>query len=86
MSQNLYDAHRQWAIRPPELARDCLKHGLQRSSQDSKLLIRNGEGDDRTAAAFTGPNYGRIWDADVAERLIEAVDGTGWHVPEARTS
>jgi hypothetical protein len=71
---------------PPEIAKDCVSHGLKKSDQDCKLLLRNAEVGNRTAAAFTGPNYGRIWDADVAERLIRAVEGTGWHVPQAKTS
>ena len=63
-----------------------MSYGLKKSDQDCKLLLRNGDQSGRIAAAFTGPNYGRIWDTDVAERLIGAVEGTGWHVPAARSS
>jgi hypothetical protein len=44
----------------------------------------NGHGDQLWASAFTGPVYGRIWDCDVVESLISAVEGTGWHTPPAR--
>lgn len=77
---------------PPEMARDCLSHGLQRSTERCKLLLRthhpyaNGSGEEQLAAAFTGPTYGRIWDADVVASLAEAVEGTGWHVPPAHPS
>lgn len=57
---------------PPELARDCVSYGLKKSDQDCRLLLRNGDNGNRTAAAFTGPYYGRIWDAEVAERLRAA--------------
>ena len=36
--------------------------------------------------AFTGPDYGRIWDSEVIETLIRALEGTGWHVPSAHPS
>jgi len=39
--------------------------------------------DNLLCAAFTGPSYGRIWDASVVEFLMEAVDGTCWQVPPA---
>ena len=70
----------------PEMARDCLRYGLNQTDGDSKLLIReslDGFGQPQ-AAAFTGATYGRIWDADVLTNLIEAVMGSGWHVPPAR--
>lgn len=70
----------------PEMARDCLRYGLNKADGDSKLLIResaNGSGQPQ-AAAFTGPTYGRIWDTDVLSSLIEAVKDSGWRVPPAR--
>ncbi|MEW6049529.1 MAG: DUF932 domain-containing protein [Candidatus Zixiibacteriota bacterium] len=73
---------------PPQTVCDCLTHGLARSPERCKLLFRvrpypNGSGEQVQIAAFTGPTYGRIWDADVTASLIEAVEGTGWHVPPA---
>ena len=76
---------------PPEMAKDCLQYGMNRSSNDCKILIRKEfpESHDTSylwASAFTSPSYGRIWDADVVRSLTEAIKGTSWHVPPARTS
>ncbi len=165
MAQNLYDAHRQWAIRPPDerfasidalhdfvqkrrhharqevkklrdlklwvndfdaigingsfepapmtnwafgqlcstvgapakylrslparLTGDCLRETLSRSAERCKLLIRTEEQVDEggihsLTAAFTGPAYGRIWDADVIESLRESLKVSSWHVPPSR--
>lgn len=74
---------------PTGLARDCLSYDLKRTSGRSKLLLRAHQGNGSshphyTAAAFTGPKYGRIWDADVIAALKKAVTGTAWHTPPAR--
>lgn len=76
---------------PPEIVKDCLAHGLQSSSERCKVMLRsqslgNGSGEQFLAAAFTGPTYGRIWDSDVVENLMQAIEGTGWHVPPAHPS
>ena len=70
---------------PPEMARDCMKYGLEKMTGDCKLLIRHSTGDSESphAAAFTSASYGRIWDLDVLSNLMEGVSGTGWHVPSA---
>jgi hypothetical protein len=73
---------------PPEMVRDCLTHGLSRSADQCKVLLRSPSSiADRdvpsVVAAFTGPAYGRIWDADVIETLMHTVEGTGWRVPPA---
>lgn len=73
---------------PPDMVKDCLKYGLRRSSGRCKVMLRsspfsNRSGEDLYTAAFTGPTYGRIWDADVIESLMAAIDGTNWHVPSA---
>jgi len=69
----------------PELARDCLQYGLNNSNRSCNTLYRieaNGSGNSApVAAAFTGPAYGRIWDADVVEQLVEATDGSSWKIP-----
>ncbi|MDX9859243.1 MAG: hypothetical protein RBT76_15775 [candidate division Zixibacteria bacterium] len=70
---------------PPRVVIECMRWGLGEKDVGAKLLYRNGGGD-KTVAAFTGPNYGRIWDADVVAALQDAVAGTGWHVPPARTN
>lgn len=76
---------------PAEMARDCLQYGLDISDQQCKLLIRVDSAysqgiPDRWASAFTGPKYGRIWDADVLESLASSVENSPWHVPPARPS
>lgn len=58
---------------PSELAADCVNHGLRRNDvQELKMLVR---GDDLlpapTLAAATGPNYGRIWNADIVTALVD---------------
>lgn len=78
-------------VLPAELARNCLSYGLERSNQRCKLLLRgNSEDSDtqsqKTASAFTGPNYGRIWDADVVQQITEATKDSGWHTPPASGS
>lgn len=72
---------------PPEMVCDCLDYGLRHSDGRCKIMLRTmpkGGGEQMLAAAFTGPAYGRIWDADVVESLMAAIAGTGWHVPPAR--
>lgn len=69
---------------PAPLAADCINYGLQvsRDAQDvGVLLYDNGEPIMRAA---TGPQYGRVWNADVVRALRDQVgDGaTGrWKVP-----
>jgi hypothetical protein len=73
----------------PELARDCLQYGLSSSGEECKLLIRNhsqhfDNPDERYASAFTSATYGRIWDADVVENLMRAIEGSSWHIPKPK--
>ncbi len=74
---------------PPDMAKDCLTYGLNQVSGKCKVMLRslvfpNSAGQQLMTAAFTGPTYGRIWDSDIVENLMKAVEGTGWHVPPAR--
>ena len=56
---------------PSPLAADCLNYGLKsRGVEEIGALLRGGDGLPSLAAA-TGPNYGRVWDADVITALIE---------------
>jgi hypothetical protein len=76
---------------PVDLARKCLQHGLERSTEECNVLIRDHSlklesSGERFVSAFTSASYGRIWDAEVVESLMRAVHGSGWHVPEARRS
>jgi hypothetical protein len=69
---------------PSPIAADCINYGLQfkRSIEDVGLLLyKNGTQELRAA---TGPNYGRVWNADVVGSLVDRFgDGnTGdWRVP-----
>jgi hypothetical protein len=53
---------------PADIAADAINYGLfQRRAEDVGALLRqNGE---LELAAVTGPNYGRIWNEDVAKAL-----------------
>jgi hypothetical protein len=69
---------------PSPIAADCFNHGLRfkRDIDDVGLLTHhNGS---HTLRAATGPNYGRIWNADVvaqlAKRFGDGVTGR-WKVP-----
>lgn len=67
---------------PAELAADCVNYGLQvtRDASDIGVLLRK----DGTLAAATGPRYGRIWNTDIVDALVDRFgDGaTGqWRVP-----
>lgn len=58
---------------PQELVVDCLNYGLHvaRPVEDIGVLLYKNGGPARIDAV-TGPNYGRVWDASVAEALVEA--------------
>jgi len=69
---------------PSPLAADCLNFGLQveRDALDVGVLLSQNE--ESIIRAMTGPNYGRIWDVDVVNALVNQFgDGvTGqWKVP-----
>lgn len=75
---------------PPEVVQDCLEYGLRNSGEQCKILTRSnpipGDSEEFLTSAFTGPGYGRIWDADVVENLMKAAEGSTWHVPLAKSS
>ena len=54
---------------PPPIAADCLNYGLMRRpvQEIGALLYKNGGAPELRAA--TGPNYGRIWNADIVRAL-----------------
>lgn len=67
---------------PAELAADCMNYGLQvtRDASDIGVLLRK----DGTLAAATGPRYGRIWNTDIVDALVDRFgDGVNgqWRVP-----
>ncbi len=54
---------------PSPLAADCLNHGLQsRSIEDMGVLLYKNGGP-AELRAVTGPNYGRVWNADIVRAL-----------------
>ncbi len=79
---------------PSDIAADAINHGLaSRGIEDVGALLRMGEVDAGSEimqhgtpqlAALTGPNYGRVWNADVIAALVHrfgnGVDGD-WTVP-----
>jgi len=70
---------------PAPMAADCLNYGLKvsRSVDETGLLISLAD-NVPTLRAATGPQYGRIWNADVLRSLTKFVgDGVSgdWRVP-----
>jgi hypothetical protein len=71
--------------RPTPIIADCLNYNLRftRGVEDVKLLV-SGQGNGVELRAATGPRYGRIWNADVVDALVERFgDGVSglWRVP-----
>jgi hypothetical protein len=71
---------------PAPLAADCINYGLkvERDISDVGLLLRRETEGNIGLVAATGPKYGRIWNSDVVNALVDRVgDGvTGdWRVP-----
>lgn len=70
---------------PAPLAADNLNYGLKvaRDVEDVKVLLRK-TGEMPVLAAATGPGYGRVWNQEITDGLIERFgDGTtgDWRVP-----
>ena len=70
---------------PAPMAAMNLGWGLQSADIGvTKVLTQGPAGEPGSIIrAFTSDGYGRIWDADVAERLAEVAGRTGWRVPDA---
>lgn len=75
---------------PAPMAADCLNYGLKyaREVEDVGVLIETDSANQpQTMRAATGPRYGRIWDKDIAESLVQKFgDGVSgqWRVPGIR--
>lgn len=70
---------------PSDIAADAINYGLaHRGIEDVGALLRMNGGPAPELAALTGPNYGRVWNADVVGAL-QAKFGDGitgdWTVP-----
>lgn len=74
---------------PPQLAADCLNHGLDKlranSNRDTHaLLLRNGgpESNPYTVRAITSEQYSRVWDAPIVRHLQDLQDrDSSWVLP-----
>ncbi len=57
---------------PAPMAADCLNFGVQiaRDVEDIGVLITEGQDQHVELRAATGPNYGRIWNADITGELM----------------
>jgi len=56
---------------PADIAADAMNYGLRnRPIEDLGALLRDGSAQVPTLGAVTGPNYGRIWNADVIAQLV----------------
>jgi hypothetical protein len=71
----------------PQLVADNLTYKINQSvSENMKFMIlQNPDGGANTLQAITGPEYGRIWDADVVESVMRIVERSGgkFHNPLA---
>lgn len=58
---------------PADMAADCVNYGLQARESVDELgfLLRSPEGRTPELAAVTGPNYGRVWNAEIAKALVK---------------
>ena len=66
---------------PAPIAADAVNYGLKFKREVEEigcLIAQNGEA---VFKAATGPNYGRIWDADIAAMLVDKFEGTPWKIP-----
>lgn len=57
---------------PAPMAADCINYGLKiaRDVADVGVLLHR-DGEANTLRAATGPNYGRIWNADIVRGLVD---------------
>ena len=63
----------------PDLAADCVNYGMAMRNVDDVGILITEDNAVPTLAAATGPNYGRVWDYDIArnvrDRFGNGVDG-----------
>jgi len=56
---------------PAPIAADCINYGLKvRDVEETGLLLRKEERGLVSLGAMTGPNYGRIWNNEVTQALV----------------
>lgn len=57
---------------PAPIAADCLNYGLRtREVEDVGILLRREDDGIARLAAMTGPGYGRVWNKDIAQALVD---------------
>jgi hypothetical protein len=71
---------------PAPIVADCINYGLRfsRDIDDVGLLLTQKDDDTIELRAATGPRYGRVWNCEVADALVERFgDGIhgNWRVP-----
>ena len=71
---------------PAPIVADCLNYGLRfaRDIEEVGLLLTEKGNDTSELRAATGPRYGRVWNAEVADALVQRFGNgvTGdWRVP-----
>lgn len=70
---------------PAPIAADCINYGLfRRDIEDVGVLLYQPEKGPAELSAVTGPNYGRVWNARVAQALVDRFgDGLSgdWRIP-----
>jgi hypothetical protein len=73
---------------PAGIAATCLNHGLGKLDKEgskTNLLVQNLAENRRVVMAATSDKYSRIWNWEVADRLLRLeLKGEGWRVPPAR--
>lgn len=59
---------------PAPMAADCINYGLvSREVDELGVLLRSGQGaNPADLSAVTGPNYGRVWNAEISGALVKA--------------
>lgn len=68
----------------PELAAQCLNHGLRANAPARDIGIKvltDHDGAPQVLRCATGPDYGTIWNSDVTAELVKRFDGSDFTVP-----
>jgi hypothetical protein len=66
-----------------ELAADCLNYGLSKLDGDLKRSVLFQQNGEFLVRSLNGPNYSRIWNYEVVDRVREHLPH-GWRIPPAR--
>ena len=73
---------------PTKLAAENVNCGLKKAAEEGRsprslLLRKDSDGDTLEARAILSEEYGRIWNTDIADRLVDLTN-RGWKVPPGR--